>query len=269
LLKEKPGHTMTDGMDLKTYLARREEYQQGESFREVCPHCFRPQKSCLCSDIQAIDTLTRFVILMHPKEAKKTKMGTGRLTHLCLTNSELVVGVNFTNDDRVNSLINDRQFFPVILYPGEKSVEISKKTALFKDIHDKKLLVFVIDASWPLAKKILGQSHNLSKLPQIYIRPEEPSRYIIKQQPHPYCLCTIESVSCLLSALGSRGLEKCGKKHLVLREILVKMCRLQSEFTHDISGSGYRKKSTLPSRKSWSPGKRQRRSVCFDSKDET
>jgi len=258
---------MTDSMDLKTYLSNRKQQRQNESIREICLRCFRPQKCCLCGDIQAFDTQTRFVILMHPKEAKKTKMGTGRLTHLCLINSELRIGVDFRSDDRVNSLINDRQFFPVVLYPGENSVEISEKASMFKDIRDRKLLVFVIDASWPLAKKILKQSHNLNALPQIHFRPGEPSRYVIKKQPHPYCLCTIESVYCLLNELGKLGLENCGEEHLVLKDILEKMCWLQSKHAQDSSSSGYRKESSLPSKQSWSPGKRQKRSVCFDAKD--
>jgi len=268
LLNAQPIPTISVGMDLKTYLSLRDKQKHPETFREVCLRCFRPRKSCLCSDINAFDTVTHIVILMHPKEAKKVKMGTGRLTHLCLSNSELRLGTDFTRDERVNSLINDNRYFPVILYPGENSVQISKDATLIQNIGAKTLLVFVIDASWPLAKKILRQSHNLKALPQIHFRPKVPSRYVLKQQPHPYCLCTIESVSLLLDELDSIGLEKCGGKHYVLREVLEKMCRLQSEFSGPITASGYRKDASLPSKQKWSPGKRQKRSVCFDEGDE-
>mgnify|MGYP001544593586 FL=1 len=46
-------------------------------------------------------TATRFVFLMHPKEFKQEKAATGRLTHLCLPNSELHVGIGFDGDETV------------------------------------------------------------------------------------------------------------------------------------------------------------------------
>ena len=251
-------------MDLKTYLSNREDHKQGEHFRDVCMQCFRPAKSCFCSDIHSFDTETHIAILMHPKEAKKVKLGTGRLTHLYLNNSEIRIGSDFTDDERVNSLISDPQFFPVVLYPGENSVEISGDGSIINDVKSKRLLVFVIDASWPLAKKILRQSQNLHALPQIRFRPQEPSRYILKKQPHPYCLCTIESVSFLLEELENIGLENSGGKHRTLRIALEKMCRHQSEFMSNTTFSKYRKEKYLNSITKGRPGKRQRRSVSFD-----
>ncbi|MFC2165066.1 tRNA-uridine aminocarboxypropyltransferase [Acidobacteriota bacterium] len=255
-------------MDLKAYLSRREEYRQDESFREVCLDCFRPKKSCFCDDIQAFDTVAHIVILMHPKEAKKVKMGTGRLTHLFLNNSEIRVGPDFTEDARVNALINDPRYFPVVLYPGENSVEISGNGSLIDDIKNRTLLVFVIDASWPLAKKILRQSKNLHALPQIHFRPQEPSQYVLKKQPHPYCLCTIESVILLLEELENIGLENCQGKQQVLREALDKMCKHQSEFINNAASSEFGKKKFLNVKTLGMPGKRQRRSVIFDDKNE-
>lgn len=251
-------------MDLKAYLSHREERRQGESFRDVCLDCFRPKKSCFCEDIQAIDTVTHIVILMHPKEAKKVKMGTGRMTHLHLTNSEIRTGTDFTEDTRVNALIEDPGYFPVILYPGENSVDISGDDSLFSGIKNRTLLVFVIDASWPLAKKILRESQNLQALPQIHFRPKEPSRYILKKQPHPYCLCTIESVSLLLEELESIGLEYTQGKRHVLRKALEKMCRHQTEFINNVASSEFKKEKRLNSKTGGMPGRRQRRSVNFD-----
>jgi DTW domain-containing protein YfiP len=239
-------------------------------FRQLCYRCFRPKKNCLCSDINAFDTRTRFVILMHPKEARKVKLGTGRLTHLCLKNSEILLGVDFTEDQRINRLIKDPANYPVILYPGENSTDISEFPFPDSDADQKKILVFVVDASWTLAKKMLKLSTNLHDLPKIHFRPQGPSRYVIKQQPHPNCLSTIESVYFLLQELDKRGMEECRKKHHFLLEHLEKICRHQQEYTEDASLPGYRKNAVKPSgEKRWPdksryPGKRQRRSVCFD-----
>ena len=48
---------------------------------------------------------------MHPKEAYKQKTGTGRLAHLTLEDSEIIVGVDFTDNPRLNTLITDEKYF--------------------------------------------------------------------------------------------------------------------------------------------------------------
>lgn len=240
------------------------------SHRQVCYRCFRPAKNCLCPDIYAFNTNTRFVILMHPKEARKVKLGTGRLTHLCLKNSEILFGVDFTEDHRINSLIKDPTYYPLILYPEEDSTNVAQFHFPPCVPNPKKILVFVIDASWTLAKKMLKQSTNLLALPKIHFRRQEPSRHVIKQQPHEYCLSTIESVYFLLDELDKLGIENCQEQHHILLDYLDKICRLQLECTNDASLPGYRKDAGQPSgKKRWPdqsryPGKRQRRSVSFD-----
>jgi DTW domain-containing protein YfiP len=206
---------------------------------------------------------------MHPKEARKVKLGTGRLTHLCLQNSEIVEGVDFTENQRVNRLIGDPAYYPVILYPGENSADVSQ-FRFPDDVPNKtRILLFVIDASWILAKKMLKHSANLLILPKIHFRLQAPSRYVIKQQPHEYCLSTIESVYFLLNELDKLGIEKCHGRHGSLLRLLDKMCRFQQDCTKDEVIPGYRKNSLKLGKKrgaenSRYPGKRQRRSVCFD-----
>jgi len=55
---------------------------------------------------------------MSPKEFKEEKAGTGRLTHLCLPNSELCMGQGFEQDEAVQALLADPANFCVLLYPG-------------------------------------------------------------------------------------------------------------------------------------------------------
>ena len=60
-----------------------------EEPREKCYKCMRVASSCICKHTNPIYTNTRFVILMHPKEHRKEKNGTGRMTNLQLENSEM------------------------------------------------------------------------------------------------------------------------------------------------------------------------------------
>jgi len=238
-------------------------------YRERCFRCFRPQATCVCGEIEAFHTNTRFLILMHPKEARKVKLGTGRLTHLCLKNSEILEGVDFSEDRRINLLIKDKAHYPVILYPGEDSTDISEFRFPERTPDKQRILLVVIDASWTLARKMLKLSANLQALPKIHIRPRERSRYVIKKQPHQYCLSTIESAYYLLEALDEVGVEKCRGRHRSMLGLLDKLCRYQQDCTNDETIPGYRKNAAMPGKKmdpdeSRYPGKRQSRSVCFD-----
>ncbi len=106
-------------MDKQTYIDKKRAREKRELFRKVCMQCFRPLPQCLCPIIRPLQTRTRFIILMHPKEAKKTRNGTGRLAHLSLQNSELLFGVDFTENSRLNALISDPHYVPLVLFPGK------------------------------------------------------------------------------------------------------------------------------------------------------
>jgi len=61
---------------------------------------------------------TKFVFLMHPYEHKRVKANTGRLTHLCLRDSELYLGIGFDDHEAVQALINDPEMIPCCSIPG-------------------------------------------------------------------------------------------------------------------------------------------------------
>ena len=69
--------------------------------RVSCYRCFWPQHLCWCGTIKPMATRTRFVLLMHPKEFKREKAGTGRLTHLCLTDSLILMGTDFDHHEEL------------------------------------------------------------------------------------------------------------------------------------------------------------------------
>ncbi len=175
--------------------------------RKKCTHCARPQKACLCEHITKLPTKTHFVILMHPKEFKYEKDGTGKITHASLPNSEILWDVSFTENKRVNDLIEDPKNHCVLLYPGEAK-NVSAGEFLPQDIQDKKLVVFLLDGTWACAKKMLKLSLNLQSLPRLMFTPTARSEFYIKHQPHEWCLSTIESTYQFIEALCLAGLEE-------------------------------------------------------------
>ncbi len=187
-----------------------------------------------------METRTRFVFLMHPKEYKEEKAGTGRLTHLCLPNSELHMGTGFDGDEAVQALLADPANRCVLLYPGKDARNLSRGDLTAADLEGKRLVVFLLDATWSLARKMLRLSPSLQRLPRIMFTPTAPSRYIIKQQPQEGCLSTLEAVHELLLALEKQNLDQYARP-VQLLEIFDRLQRFQIECAADPNRGGYRR----------------------------
>ncbi len=223
--------------------------------REMCYRCFWPKPLCWCRSIQPMETQTRFVFLMHPKEFKEEKAGTGRLTHLCLPNSELHMGIAFDNDDSVQALITSPSHFPVLLYPGPQALNLSEGQLAPIDVGSRRLVVFLLDATWTGARKMLRLSPSLQRLPRIMFTPAAPSRYVIKQQPHPACLSTLEATHELLLALERSGLDRYTRPAQLL-DLFERMQTYQLKCASDPNRVGYRHRAySDPSRRAAPLGK--------------
>jgi DTW domain-containing protein YfiP len=188
-------------------------------------------------------TRTKFVILMHPDEFKRVKANTGRLTHICLADSELHVGIGFDQHEAVQTLINDPKNYPVLLYPGKDAIDLTKAgsrelgaasesdladsalRALRSQLESRRLVVFLLDATWRLVRPMLRTSLSLQRLPKIMFSNAAPSRYVIKRQPEPGCLSTLEATHELLVALDRSGLD-----HYALPEQLLGLFQRMQDF---------------------------------------
>lgn len=222
--------------------------------REMCYRCFRPRPACLCADIVPMATRTRFVLLMSPKEFKEEKAATGRLTHLCLPNSELVMGKSFEGDERVRELLEDPRNHAVLLYPGKDALNLSEQDGasgerpaagsvqeLRQKLEGRRLVVFVLDATWSGARKMLRMSPCLQRLPRVMFTPSAPSRYVIKQQPQAGCLSTLEAVHELLIVSERHGLDRYERPEQLLA-LFKKMQDYQIACAADPQRPGYRRR---------------------------
>ncbi len=177
----------------------------------------RPSSTCICRHISPFKTKTRFIILMHPKEYKKEKNGTGYMTNLQLENSEIIVGVDFNNNDRVNEILTNEKSLSFLLYPGKDNFNLSKRKGsemnsfMGEDPH-----IFILDGTWPCARKMLKLSKNLQKLKRVSFDNSIESKFIIKQQPESLCLSTIESVYTVLNLFKKGGVEQCDTTNFLI-----------------------------------------------------
>ena len=211
--------------------------------RIKCYKCMRPSSSCICKHVNPVQTQTRFIILMHPKEYKKERNGTGHMTKLQLENSEIIVGIDFTNNKRVNEILSKEKSASYLLYPGKDNFNLSiRNSSEINSFMASTPYVFILDGTWPCARKMLKLSKNLQNLKRVSFDNKIKSKFIIKQQPDSLCLSTIESVYTVLNLLNDAGFEQCDTKDFLLP--FEKMIEYQLESILNPNNKNYRSTSS-------------------------
>ena len=139
------------------------------------------------------------------------------MTTLQLENSEIIVGVDFTNNNRVNEILTKENSCSFLLYPGKDNFNLSiRKSSEINSFMGNNPHLFLLDGTWPCARKMLKRSKNLQKLKRVSFDNKIVSKFIIKQQPDSLCLSTIESVYTVLNLLKESDLEQCETKDFLI-----------------------------------------------------
>ena len=162
------------------------------TYRERCLRCRRPLRACYCRHLRPVVSPVRTCFLQHPREAR-TAIGTARMAHLSLPNSELHQGVSFEDHPRVRELA--RAEGTALLFPGEGAIDPAALRGA------PPATVIVVDGTWSQARKVVRQNPFLQALPRLAFTPERPSNYRIRAEPSERCVSTIEAVVHLLGAL--------------------------------------------------------------------
>ncbi|WP_438019869.1 tRNA-uridine aminocarboxypropyltransferase [Sorangium sp. So ce315] len=120
--------------------------------REVCFRCWRPRPVCYCALLPSLPTRTRVVLLQHPRE-RRVGIGTARMAHLALPNSELHEGVVFEDDARIAALAADPT--TAVLFPGGDA-----DPAAGPPVRS----LIVVDGTWGQARKMLALNPRLASV---------------------------------------------------------------------------------------------------------
>jgi DTW domain-containing protein YfiP len=147
---------------------------------------------------------------MHPKEFKKVKNNTGFFTHLSLSNSELFIGVDFSEHKRINEILATHESY--ILFPSANAINISEENPKNRDKSSKEMAIFILDSTWACTNKMLHESVNLRELEHLSFITQKTSLYQIKEQPHANYLSTIESTLVVLEELHKHEIENIQEK---------------------------------------------------------
>jgi DTW domain-containing protein YfiP len=132
-------------------------------------------------------------LLQHPRE-RYVPIGTARLAHLCLPNSELRRGVDFDNDVGVRAALASGP--PAyLLFPGPNAMDL----AVAKP--EGPITLVVVDGTWSQARHLAQRNATLAALPQIRFTPAVPSNYRIRKEPALDYVATVEAIAQVLGIL--------------------------------------------------------------------
>ena len=172
--------------------------------REICPNCQRPLPVCYCSAIVQVANKTKVLIIQHPLEHKHP-FNTGRIAHLCLSHSELIVAETLSAA-KLASILNTPS---ALLYPSlawlPTTAEIGKPQARELPGNSSIQQLIVIDATWKKSKKILHLHPALQKLPRLHLKGNLRSNYQIRKTTVANGLSTLESIVNALNIMEPGG----------------------------------------------------------------
>lgn len=165
----------------------------------------------------------KFVILMHPKEYRKG-INTGRLAKRLMTNCELFIGPDFSENQRITEIIEAHRDNCYILFPGPQASNLSSMSR--SKTSNESAVFFILDATWSMAKKMLKTNPFLQELNQVQFQPKFQSRYAIRKQPEAHCLSTIETVFTILEQFNDAE----ESEHLQCLDLLDRMVQRQINY---------------------------------------
>ena len=152
-----------------------------------CPRCLLQQRVCLCSEVPAIATRTRIVIVRHHLERHRSS-NSGRLAHLALPNSEIIDHGGSGGPAALTNLDGAWLLFP----EGEPvhTVPVPPPRQLI-----------VLDATWSQARRMYRKLDVLRGLPLLRLPDEEMPRARLRESPGPGRVSTIEAIARALRLL--------------------------------------------------------------------
>jgi DTW domain-containing protein YfiP len=179
---------------LSSTLEQNRQKNRDAAGRAVCERCRRPVDGCYCAHVQPIDTKTRLVLLQHPRE-REVAIGTAHMASLCLTNSELHVGIDWSRSAPLARALSNPERPPILLYPGADSIDIVASPP------KTPVTLVVVDGTWSQTKKVVRTNPILRALPRYAFVPPQPSEYRIRREPDDASVATIEALVHALTAL--------------------------------------------------------------------
>lgn len=147
-----------------------------------CDVCERPKRRCVCRFIRRAPTPLNITIIQHADEHKHAK-NTGTLAAKCL-------GIDIVPSHELAHM-NWRAKHDVLLFPASEGDSTIDAPELPKDAH-----IWLIDATWRKATRILAEHTDLAALPRVTL-PVSESQWRNRKPQRSGQLATIEAIATL------------------------------------------------------------------------
>ena len=169
------------------------ETRQVQQARPRCARCRMPGMQCWCAHVHPVRCKTRFLILQHDHEARRT-VSTGRMALLSVPGTVLRVGLDFSGDTIVNAMLQDPKYCPLLLSPGEGAQDLASVASTLRS-HAEDILLVILDGTWAQARRMRRLSRNLHALPRVVFTPRAVSEFAVRRQPAAHCASTLETIA--------------------------------------------------------------------------
>ncbi|GAA5444405.1 hypothetical protein Misp06_02591 [Microbulbifer sp. NBRC 101763] len=164
--------------------------------RKTCDTCLRPQNACYCTALVKVANTIKVLIIQHPLEGKHP-FNTGRMAHLCLSNSEMIIAEKLSGSE-LDTLLDTPS---ALLYPSlgwlPDNIDLDIDSFISDSDNNQQPVItqlIVIDATWKKSKKILHLNPQLQTLPRVNLSGGLKSNYTIRKTSISNGLSTIESI---------------------------------------------------------------------------
>ena len=167
-----------------------------------CPKCRIHQDYCICHLVPELNSNAGFLLLFYDDEILKPS-NSGKLIADLIDDTFAFIWQRREVDPQVLSLLQNKQWFPVVVFPSEYALPDRQ---IFEDeltVPDGKRPLFILfDGTWRQAKKMFRKSWYLDQFPVLSITPDTLSKFQVRKSSCDYQLATAEVAASLLAVYG-------------------------------------------------------------------
>ena len=178
----------------KPFLAR------GGPKGERCAGCRLVPSHCICALRPQLPTRAGMCLLMADIEPLKPS-NTGWLIADVVADTYAFGWARTEVHPDLLALLADPQWQPYVVFPGE-FVAPERVVTRVATAEGKRSLFVLLDATWAEARRMFRKSPYLDTLPVLSLRPEQSSRYRLRQSADAAHLCTLEVAALCLALAG-------------------------------------------------------------------
>jgi len=172
-----------------------------------CERCRLYGRYCICALQPAVPTNVGVCLLMGDIEAIKPS-NTGWLIADLVAETHAFQWSRTVIDPALIALLNDPQWQPYVVFPGEFVPPERVVTALLPPVpavgseRPRRPLFVLLDGTWSEARKMFNKSRYLDGLPVLSLHPGQASHYRLRRAARDNHFCTAEVAGFCLALAG-------------------------------------------------------------------